>query len=422
MSDTSSAFLVPGDLQLPPELAGEPPRELTESVRNGPLAQKDRRAFWGCLAAAGVCLLLSKTPFVETLALYVLPLGYLKWIALGLAVISMASSMRLGYYKKATRYVQQGQAAFGRVAEIVKYPSVIVNGQQTAYAFQATVEILHPSSGQPVLIQVKSRDFTSSQKDRVDTRFRVGAIVPVVWLPNQFEKTAQIYDFLELKDEASLDRSAQAAASPLWKTILIVISGVLLFFALFWNVYALGRYEPLDFDFFRSGGVPFLVGGGVGLIVAGCSWFSHSKQQKQAELRNAEARLAGKAIELAERRGLVRRMLYGSVIVAGSVLLCGVTFICWAFTANALLDRSPPKDENVQISEMIQTTYSFIFRDYKFKYRRLGKHKDDELLTTPEHLSEFDVPLGVAKVRSGYFGWPWVDTIEPVAGAAGRNQ
>jgi hypothetical protein len=363
-------------------------------------------------------------PFVETLALYLLPLGYLKWVALGLAVIASAGFIGFGNYKKATRYVQQGQAGFGRVIEIVKYGSVIVEGQTTAYAFQVTLETLHPNSDQPVVIQVKSGDFSQAQKDRIDTRFRVGDFVPIVWMPNQFEKTVQVYDFLELTDDASLNRDAQVAAKPLWQMILTVVSCVLLFFALFWNLYAFGRYQPLDFDFVRNGGLSFVAGGAFGLILAACMWLSFRKQHKQTELRNAEAAAAGKAIELERRRGVVRQLLFGSVILAGSILLAGVTFLCWAFTANAMLDRSGAKDVPVQISEMIQTTYSFVFRDYKFKYRRPGKQKDDELLSTPEHLSEFELPIGVAKVRSGYFGWPWVDTIEPinVAGAAAQDE
>jgi hypothetical protein len=63
---------------------------------------------------------------------------------------------------------------------------------------------------------------------------------------------------------------------------------------------------------------------------------------------------------------------------------------------------------------MIQTTHDFIFRDYRLKYRFRDKQKDDELLTTPDHLMEFDAPLGVAEIQSGWLGWPWVKTVRPV--------
>jgi hypothetical protein len=63
---------------------------------------------------------------------------------------------------------------------------------------------------------------------------------------------------------------------------------------------------------------------------------------------------------------------------------------------------------------MIETTHDFIIRDYRLKYRFLGKAKDDELLTTPEHLMEFNLPIGVAEILSGWLGWPWVKTVRPV--------
>jgi len=33
------------------------------------------------------------------------------------------------------------------------------------------------------------------------------------------------------------------------------------------------------------------------------------------------------------------------------------------------------------------------------------------MLTTPEHLMTFHGPEGVAQVRAGRLGWPWVETV-----------
>jgi hypothetical protein len=52
------------------------------------------------------------------------------------------------------------------------------------------------------------------------------------------------------------------------------------------------------------------------------------------------------------------------------------------------------------------------------KYRRPGQKKDDSLLTTPEHLDKFVMPAGIAQVRTGWLGWPWVETVDPLAVAA----
>jgi hypothetical protein len=413
MSDTSTSFVVPGEVHLPPELVGDPPRELPDSIKYGPVAQTERRAFWGCLIAAALCFAMSALPFVKTLELYILPLAYLDWIGVALVVLACSSYFGFGHLKKSSRYVRQGHAGFGRVVELVKYASVLVNDQPTAYAFQATVQALHPGSDQPVCLQVKSLDFQPHLKDHIETRFRVGDFVPVVWLPDRFEKTFQVYDFLELTPDSSLLRG-QIAGKPLWQTLATVIFVFGFFFALFWNVYAFQRYAPLDFDFVRSGLWPFIIGGSLGLLAAVVGYRSSLKKRKQVEQRNVEAVSTGKAIELTQQRGRIRTFLFGTVIVAGSILLSGVTFLCWCYTANALLDDSLAKPENVEITEMIEVTHSFIFREYKLKYRRANQPKDDEMLTTPDHLNQFVVPQGVAQVRAGKFGWPWVDTIDPV--------
>jgi hypothetical protein len=360
-----------------------------------------------------VCLVLSLLPFVDTLALYLLPLGYLRWISLALFVIALLSYLGGGALKKASRYVQYGNAGFGRVVELIKYPSVLMHGQPTMHAFRAIIQVLHPNSDQPVLMEVKSGDFSSERKDGVETRFQVGDFVPVVWLPNNFEKTFQIYDFLEVMPAASLKRDSTAAKKPLWQFILLAISVPGLLFVLFWNVYALGRYMPLEFN--ASDAIwPAVAGGLLGLIAVVAGWMSTRKRPKRREQRNTDAAAAGKAIEVEHRMGMIRKCFYGLLIVAGSTLLCAGTFLCWCFTANAVFDRSPITTKNVRITDMIQTTHDFIIRDYRLKYRFPDKQKDDELLTTPDHLTEFDAPIGMAEIQSGWLGWPWVKTVRPV--------
>jgi hypothetical protein len=423
MMGTSEPFVVPRNLQLPPELAGEAPRQLPPEVQEGPLALRKRAAFWGLLAAAAVCLLISLLPFVDTLALYFLPLGYLLWISIGLFVIALLTYLGGGHLKKAAKYVQHGKAGFGRVVELIKYPSVTTHGQPTMHSFQATVQVLHPDSDQPVFMQVKSPDFSTSKKDRVETRFQLGDFVPVVWLPNKFDKTFQIYDFLEATHASSLQRGTKSTTTPLWQTILLAISVPGFFFILFWNVYALGRYTPIDFDFVRSGIWPCVVGGLLGVGVAAAGWLATRKKAQEIEVRNLDALAAGKSIELAPRMGKARKGVYTLVIGGGAALLGAGTFLCWSFTANALLDKSPIKTQPVRITDMIETTHNFILRDYRLKYRFPGKKKDDELLTTPDHLDQFHAPIGIAEIRSGWLGWPWVENVRPfpVAAAPANN-
>lgn len=102
------------------------------------------------------------------------------------------------------------------------------------------------------------------------------------------------------------------------------------------------------------------------------------------------------------------------VLVAGSFLLGGLTMLCWCFSANAILDRSPAELRPVQITDMLMTTHSFLFREYTIEYHTLDNDKKRKLLSTPEHMEKFETDLGIAVVRRGRLGWRWVETILPV--------
>jgi hypothetical protein len=71
---------LPGESALPAELRGPTPRAVPESVHQSRLAMKRRNISVGCIAAGIFCLAFGFAPFIKTLAIYVLPLGYLVWI------------------------------------------------------------------------------------------------------------------------------------------------------------------------------------------------------------------------------------------------------------------------------------------------------------------------------------------------------
>jgi hypothetical protein len=273
---------------------------------------------------------------------------------------------------------------------------------------------LNPDGDEPLLCDVKSPEFMPDWKDLTDAPFRVGDRVPIVWMPGELQKTVQVYDFLEATPDACLVRRSLTEKTPMWQLILAAGLIPLLFLALFWNVYAMGRYGPIDFDYLRNGGLPFAVGGLIGAMLCLWGFRLYFKKRRLQEERNKAAALSGEAVDNSLNMHWLKLGGLGLVLFAGAVLLCGATVLCWAFTANALLDQSPPKRVPVEVTEMIQTTHGGIFREYQMKFRRVGDKKDQSLLSTPDHMDQFVVPLGNALVREGRFGWPWVETIEPV--------
>ena len=70
--------------------------------------------------------------------LYILPLGYLFWISMGLLIVVAAvNCFSRGEWKKACRYLEEGEASFARVVPLVKTPTVVVNGDTMTYALVA---------------------------------------------------------------------------------------------------------------------------------------------------------------------------------------------------------------------------------------------------------------------------------------------
>lgn len=404
---------LPDNRELPDELRGPVPREVPPEVKGGRLAQKRRNAIWGCFVAGIVCLAADGLPFVETLALYVLPLGYLFWIGIGFCGLAALIFFRPHQLKKACRYIERGDAAFARVLALVKTPTLVTHGQPTMHAFVARLQMRHPETGEACLREVQSTAFSSSQKEQIETPFRVGDAIPVVWIPGDFDRTLQIYDFLEVMPGRELVRRSKPM--PLWQTVGVLLLAAGFFFALLWNLYAFGRYQPLDFDWLRQGGIPLAIGAVFGLAGAGGIVLVRILERRKMAERNAEAIQSGGAVELAVEKRKIRTLGMGLIAIFGAMLLGGATVLGLCLTANAVLDRSPSKPVAVKVTQKLQVTHSFLFREYKLKYRRAADRHDIEMLTTPQHLSQFVVPLGIARVRAGRFGWSWVETVDPIA-------
>jgi hypothetical protein len=399
-----------------PEFTGHPPRPIPDRLAEGPYARR-QRATAVVLAIVGVaCLLLSRAPGVDVLARYVLPFGYLDWIGLAALVISAVGYVHLAWRMGSFRYVRDGLPLAVRVVDVVKMPTAIVNGTPTAHAFVAAVVFRHPETGAPMQAHVKSNEFSSSGKDAYDTPFKVGDDVTAVYLPNRLEKTLRLYPFLELSPDVNL-RPPSAVRTPdsPWKLALLVAAIPAIFVVLFANVYAYGRYQPVEFDR-RRAVVPLAVGGVLlgGALFAGL-YLGHRAEQRRIRERAIQAAATGKAIETGMPflghglHGWVLRV----VVAAGAPLVGAVTALCWCFMANAWLDRSPARPVPATIVGMTMTTHAFLFREYELEYALDGSSEKQKLLTTPEHLLGFHDQRAVAHVREGRLGWPWVETLTP---------
>jgi hypothetical protein len=419
LADDLGPFRPPAGYAFEEELQGPAPRPRPDLLRQGRYASKQRTSAWALLVSGALMAALGALPAVQTMGLYFLPLAYLTWI--GLVVLAFGgvafvlNALRPGPY----RYVEEGVPIVARIQALRLVPSLMHEGQATRYRFDALIEYPDPETGELATAEVQSTDFMADSRHGLTTSFRVGDYVTAVYLPHDPAKTLRLYGFLDLRPNLGLVRRDGAPPSSPAKTLLGVVAIASFFVVLFWNVYAFGRYQPVQVPF-ATGAVVGAVGAvGLGGLLLWSLWANQRKLRRKRDERNAEAIARGEAIEpeIGRKRGPFGNfgLFVTAILLFGSLMLGGATFFCWAATANAWLDRSAPTRRPVVIDEMVEVTHKAIFREYKIKYHFAddpqAKH---EFLSNPSHMETFDGPLAVAEVGAGAFGWPWVKDIRPI--------
>jgi hypothetical protein len=410
-------FAPPTNYRLEPELQETPPRHIPQEFGNSPYFVRQRNNIVRLLVAGALCVAFGQLPILKEWGLYLLPLAYLSWIGSGLLLIGAGTWLSSKVRRGPIQYVEEGIPLAARIRELVLRPTTVVNGQPSTYAFSATIEYRDPQTGTLVTKQMNSRGFSRSAKDKYRTSYRVGEYVTALYLKSNPARTLRLYGFLELRADLGLLPIQPTQPPSLLKTALGVGALFALFGALFWNVYAFSKYEPLDLTFSQAA-VPVGIGGlllGGGMI----AWLASHQGRSRTALaaKNEKAVAAGEAVELEVRkRGLfgAHGLLRTLVIGFGMLVLGGLTVLCWCSTANALLDKSKPELRPVEIVEFWTTTHSFLFREYEIEYRFPGETQTRKLLSIPSHMRQFHSRHAVAEVHAGCFGWPWVKTLAPL--------
>ncbi len=409
-------FAPPKDFQFEPELQPLPPRGIPYFLREGRYARRQRKTIWSFAVLGLVLIGLGALPIMKVWGQFVLPLAYVVWI--GIACLFIAGLIALGsrLLSGAFRYVEDGIPIVARVTELYLAPAVLVHEQGAAYHFVADAEYLDPDSGELTSRQFTSNSFPADVKHKRTTSFRVGDYVTAIYLPNNPEKTLQLYGFLDLNPHVGV--IDVESSDNLWKSLLTVIAIPVLFFVLGWNVYAYGRYCPLESNFAQMW-IPLAIGAVFfgGALIAWLVIESRVEEHKRRALNERSLETGGPIQRSQERdQGWSASMGGGFIsviLIAGSLLLGGLTVLCWAFTINSLLDNSPPDVRKVEIDQLVVSTRYFIFREFTIEYHFPGEAETHTLMSTPEQMEKLaGLKQGRAHVHAGRLGWPWVKSIE----------
>ncbi len=416
--DPLGPFEPPPDYRFEPEFEEPPPRSIPAELHTGRFARGRRRVFWGVLLAGLLMLFSSQLPIMKTWGLYLLPLQYLDWIGLGTIALDLAGLMVNRFQKGPFRYVEEGVPVVVRIRDLALQVKLLMNGQPSLYHFVALLEYRDPQTQELVLARTCSNEISAHARDHFTTSYQIGDYATAVYLPSNPAKTLRLYGFLELSPGLGVIRRDGAPQTGLLGTLLVVCAVFAMVGVLGWNLYALKRYEPLEGSFAQQG-PPFIISGlllgGVFLALLLRVQAGESRRRRQ---RNEEALATGKAVEIEPgSTGWlgVQGFFLGLILLAGLFVLGGILGLCLCLTANAWLDNSEPTPQLVRIDNFWQTTHNGIFREYSIEYHFPDeanvKHKQ---LSTPAEMDTFTLPLGTAVVRTGRFGWTWVETIKPV--------
>lgn len=400
---------------LEPEFHASPPRPMPPFVYRGRYLKRQRKSQRALLIAAVLCAGAQFVPVVQALAVYMLPLGYIGWIGVALMVaylVSVASVLRGG---GVLRYATDAETLPVEVTGLTKQPSVVVNGQESQFAFVVTARAAHPDSGEIVTVEIHSDNYSVYEKVRRQTTLRVGDTVTALYLPGDFEGSLRLYGFLGLNPAVDYVPE-MGEIRPLLETAAIA-GAVALTVALALSLYTMERYTPLEFPL--NGFVVAVAAGGAlaGLAAVAAGYGLQRRWDRARDTRNAAALDEGAPLEVGVpvggRWAGFERRLYSGALLIGVPILFAIVTVCSVLFANGYLDRSVPARVPAHIGERYTETHALVFRQYKVDFILEGEEKERTLSTSPAHLQRLGHhTTGEALIRAGYFGWPWIETLD----------
>lgn len=211
-SSALGPFDSPVNYTFEPELLRPVPRSIPATRRVGRFA---RRWMWtavALLALGGATLFIAKQDISLRLGEIVLAPDSLTRYAeylIGYGALGILCSLLDRLAPDRSRYIRHGLPLVARVLNVVKGPSVFASGKPWRYVFTALIELRDPQTNELQLHWVKSPSFAARHKDDWTPPFKSGDYVTALYLPKNYPKSLQLFDFLELEPALGLVHRAR---------------------------------------------------------------------------------------------------------------------------------------------------------------------------------------------------------------------
>jgi hypothetical protein len=378
-------FDPPHDFEFPAMLASPPPRPKPPAFALSRHERSGHRTVSTLLILAAACVALSVAPFVRTIGFYLLPLKILDWIGYGLGALALVIWIRRRLVNVPYAFIRDGTPTPARVFRIEK--QTIGSGQQMQFYFGVEAEYVDPSTG-----EMRTQVFPSRLLGTDHNAFRVnlsrGDYTTVVVRPSG-TPGAGLWGLLDADPDHDLllKNGVNQPVTGVFRSAIVALGVVAALCLVLAAFYSFQFFMPIE-----GRALPLIafLGGGFVVACAAMLWLTRKS--------NAPGSM-GKRI--------VKTIFVGAFVGcgAGGIAMIGL---------NALLDRSPPAYADIEITEVWQTTYKFIFRRYEFEYLPLGRSENNRYPATVGTIADFeDTRAGVMELRSGAFGMPWIAALHP---------
>jgi hypothetical protein len=367
------------------------------------------------------CLAFAASPLGRNWAHYVLPLAYLDWVAVAVAVFAACLWTFYKFSPGHFQYVEIGKPLVGRIcAQELRALFVTDDGTQhdlrlpCDYFYKVQVEYRHPQTRQLIQKWMTSESVSSNVRRNRTLSYRVGDYATLVYLgdEDQVDETIQLYGLLGLRSELGVISRTTKWIDGNLKVAFDIAAYAAGFVLLLYAVICVTNRMPQQLP--ASLLLPALVGGaGAWTLGTGLIRNFRRSQHQSLENLNIAAALAGEPTEQHVRSywfaTRFRKNLIGlGLFMAGAAVSAGT-----AILANAFLDTSAPRYVAIKVEDKTATTKNLVLRSYEIRYRKEGETRIRYYYPSYAEFEHFYGPFPVAVIRAGRFGMSWVERLEP---------
>ena len=235
--------IVPDDFDFPDALIHPVPRPLPGNIlHERHLKQLLFQIVLGIIAVS--CFVLSRVGWIQYMSLYFLPLAWLDWIGGALLLILIVALLCRNVLPVHLKVFRNGTAVPAVINELVKKPEVIINGVPSKYAYFANVSLRLPGEPEPSSFIVKSIQLPDP--NQYECTYRVGDWVPALCMPVKGGYYINLYGFIGVDENTGVIKSRREKEFSIKDILKLLLLLPLLpgfFLVIFWNIYAIGRFQ-----------------------------------------------------------------------------------------------------------------------------------------------------------------------------------